>query len=703
MQIKHPITKFLTSAWCVLFGSTVSMSVVAADENTAGRLALEEIVVTARKHEESLQTFAGAATALSGDQLAANVISNLQDIRNLVPNLYLVEGLGGQSTTKIFIRGIGIDNPAVSFDSPVGIYVDGVYRARAFGSLADLYDIERIEFLRGPQGTLYGRNNSAGALRVITKLPLLDKAEAGGTVGFGTEGQLNANAYWSVPLSQDKAGLRFSVATRSNDGFMTEVNSGRKFKKDDGISGRASFLYIPNERWTFVARGDFVSDDGTGSLASSIVPAFNPDNDIYTANLNLTPDNSLDIFGASIDLSRDGEHINFTSITAYRDIKQSLLGGDADGTPLSLLEGEVQNLDEYQFTEEAFFSSAYEPGGVDWTAGIFYFREENDVEQMFNVFPNVFGPATTQTFTQSTDSFSAYGEADWAVTERVTLTGGLRYTNESKDIVIESFNNDGSFGFNFADGISESRTTWKAVIDFEVSDDFFMYASAGTGFRSGGIGVNPAARNVGNIVGDVFGPETASSYEVGLKSRFLDGAVTLNTTYFYVDYQELQLAVAGAGGITVNTPDATVHGFEGELAANLFENLTLNLTIGTQNDDIKNSDLELKNTPDWQGRLGLTWVKSIGGAGDLTLSGDVSYTDDYFTVTANTIVVESHSLINAMARWDSQSGRWGLSVSGRNLSDKYYPISGFRIIPGLLDNQFPNYPRRYMVEVHIKY
>jgi len=246
-----------TTLFLLLSGITTT-SVLAADQadEDSNELVLEEVIVTARKREQSLQEYAGAITALSGDLFAENVINHMQDLRNMVPNLYLDEDLGGQSTVKIFIRGIGIDNPAVSFDSPVGIYVDGVYQARVFGSLTDLYDIERIEFLRGPQGTLYGRNNSAGALRVMTNKPVLDKVEAGATIGYGTESQVNLRGFWNMPIVEDSIGLRVSLTSNSNDGFMTETITGDRFKKDDRVTGRAALRFVPNDIWEINLRGD---------------------------------------------------------------------------------------------------------------------------------------------------------------------------------------------------------------------------------------------------------------------------------------------------------------------------------------------------------------------------------------------------------------------------------------------------------------
>ena len=687
-----------------LAGPTFAQDTAAGSEVTDH--GMEMIVVTARKREETLQEYAGAITAITADQLAAAQVVNMQDIRNLVPNLYLDEALGGQTTPKIFVRGIGIDNPNESFDSPVGIYVDGVYHARAFGALSDLYDVERVEFLRGPQGTLYGRNNSAGALRVITKPPSLEELEAGAMVGFGTESQVNASGFLGGPLKEDVLGARVAFGMRSNDGFMTEVNSGQKYKKDDLFSGRGSLLYRPSQGWEVVLRADMLQDRGAGTLGASTVPAFNTDDNIFTAELNNAPTSELDVWGTSVDVGFDSDNYSVHSITAYRKVDLKNAEGDADGTSLPLLEALVQELDEHQLTQEVFITSSFEPGNlrVDWTAGLFYMDEVNDSIQSFNVFPAVFGPATTQIINLETDAFAVYGEADFVLTDRLTLTAGVRYTDESKDMTMESFNNDGSFGFEFGEGISLDKTTWKAGFDYAVSDTFFLYATAGTGFRSGGIGVNPAARSTANVVNDVFGPETATSYEAGIRSSFLNNAIRLSAGYFYVEYEDLQLAVAGAGGITVNTPDATVHGLEAELNMYLADGLSIDVTLGTQTDEIKLSALELKNTPDWQARVGISYLLPLSSSvGELTIGADISRTDDYFASTANSIFVEGYPLVNALVQWEAPNGRWGLSVSGKNLTDELYPIHGFRIVPNLLDTFLPNQPRSWFASVQISY
>lgn len=666
----------------------------------------DEIIVTARKREESLQEYAGAITAITAESLQTNQINNLQDIRDLVPNLYIEEALGGATTPKIFVRGIGIDNPDSSFDSPVGIYIDGVYMARAFGALTDLYDIEQVEFLRGPQGTIYGRNNSAGALRVITKKPSLDTVEAGASIGFGTKSQFNAKGFISVPLVQDKLGFRASLNRRGNDGFMTDFVTGTKLKKDDLWTGRAALLYSANAQWDITARADFQDNSGVGSGASTVAPAFDVDGDIYTVHGQLIPLNQLTVVGTSIEANYSGSNFDFTSITAYRTIQMRNSGGDADGTPLSLLEGALQNMDENQFTQEAFITASSDASGmnVDWTAGVFYFHENIKDTRSFNVFPAIFGPASTQTIHQNIDAFAVYGEADFSVSDRLTLTAGGRFTTDSKDVDLLSLDNTRTTSFAVNEGIEVDKVTWKLVADYAVSDDLFLYASAGTGFRSGGVGFNPAARSAANIVNDIFGPEESLSFEAGFKKTFAGGRAQLNATYFYVEYTSLQLAAAGAGGIVVNTPDATNHGLEVELSAQLTDHLSLSGTLGTQFDEIKLSTNVLKNTPEFQGRVGLTYTNALpGNMGNITLAGDISYTTEYFVNTANTLLVGDHPLVNAMARWDAPEGNWGISITGKNITDEYYPTLGFKIIPGLLDNEFPNNPARWLAEIHVSY
>ncbi len=691
----------------LLMGSVAPIALAQSVEDETVARKLDPVTVTANRREEDITDYAGSISAISDKALEGAGVINMQDIKDLIPNLYLEEDLGGSTTPKIFVRGIGIDNPDVSFDSPVGVYIDGVYMARSFGSLVDMYDVERVEFLRGPQGTIYGRNNSAGALRVVTKSPDLEETEFGGSMAFGTEGQFNTMGYFSAPIVEGTLGARIAFGSRANDGFQTELSTGKKFKQDDITSARGTILYSPNDVWDVTLRADVMLNNGLGSGAASIVPAFDSDSDPYTftSNIAADADSRQKIWGTSLTVERAGDYADFTSITAYRNIDQNLTGGDADGSVLALLEGRIQNLNQFQLSQEAFFVGDALMGNeaFNWTAGAFYFTETNKVARSFTVFPGIFGPDTTQQARLETDAFAVYGEVEFEASEQLTFTLGARFTDEEKTVDIASFDPIPANNFQVADSLSEDRWTWKLAAEYDINDNVMIYGSASTGFRSGGIGLNPAARSAGNIISDTFGAETAMNYEGGVRATLFDGRAQVAATYFYVDYESLQLAAAGAGGITVATPDATVHGFEGELTALLTDDLTLVGTVGTMNDEVKDAIVELKNTPSWQGRLGLSYVAPVSVLnGGLTFSGDVSYRDDFFVNTANTVAIEGYTNTNASVRWDADNGHWGVSLSGRNLGDEYVPIHEFLIIPGLLDSQFPNHPRRWLLTFSVR-
>ena len=701
-------TRALCAALLMGSAAPIALAQAAGDASDAtDARKLDTVLVTANKREESLQDYAGSLTAISSEALDGAGVVNMQDIKDLVPNLYLEEDLGGATTPKIFVRGIGIDNPDVSFDSPVGVYVDGVYMARSFGSLVDMFDVERVEFLRGPQGTIYGRNNSAGALRIVTKQPDLEGAEFGGGLSIGTEGQINTQGYFSAPIVEGKLAGRVAFGSRTNDGFQTELSTGKKFKRDDVTSARAALLYSPNETWNVTARADVLLDRGAGSGAASIVPAFDPDGDPYrfTSNRAAAASSRLEAWGTSVEVTHESDWADFTSITAYRSIDQDLAGGDADGSVLSLLEGNVQNLNQYQISQEAFLvgDSLFGNQALGWTAGAYYFTESNKIARTFTVFPGLFGPDTTQNGRLETDALAVYGEVEFEATEQLRLTAGARFTDEEKTVELDSFDPIPANNFSASDSLTEDRWTWKIAAEYDINDNVMAYGSVSTGFRSGGIGLNPAARSTANVISDKFGPETAMNYEGGVRATLFDGRAQVAGTYFYVEYESLQLAAAGAGGITVATPDATVQGFEGELTALLTDNLTLVGTVGTMDDEVKDAVTVLKNTPEWQGRLGLNYtVPASILNGSVTLAGDVSYRDDYFVNTANTTSIDGYSTTNASVRWDSDNGHWGLALSGKNLGDEYYPIHEFRIIPGLLVSQFPNHPRRWLLTLTVR-
>ncbi|HET6629978.1 MAG TPA: TonB-dependent receptor [Woeseiaceae bacterium] len=665
---------------------------------------LDEIVVTAQKRTENLQDVPIAVTAITSDDLETHQIVNLQDIKSLVPNFTLDEALSSATTPKMFIRGLGVDNQVFSFDSPIGLYIDGVYMARVTGALVDLFDVERVEVLRGPQGTLYGRNSSVGAIRIITTPAPLDMSDLKADVTFGSRNQRNARLAWGVPLVQDTLGFRLSLDTRNNDGWQREVTTGRHAQAEDIQAMRASLRYAASDHLEMTFRGDYMRDHSAARVGSNF--RINPDNDLYT--FEESPEapnrNEVEPWGTSLTVDWDLGAANFTSITAYRELRYRN-AGDVDGSAaVRSFEVDRQDLDESQFTQEAFFSgTTLGRANVDWVAGAFYLTEQND----FFWALRIFAPPTTQVFDQRTDSFAPYVQATVPVTDKLSLTGGLRYSEETRDISVIQYLPDGTLntGFNFVGRQKAEKTNYRAAIDYQASEGLLLYASTGTGFRSGGF--NGSARDQDAVLSGSFGPEDAQTSEIGFKADLLDRRLRVNADYFYSQYENLQQAITRSDGtITTENVNANVRGFELEAQVVPVEGWVVSATLGTMQDEIEDSPLELKQTPSLQWRVGSTYSVPLEGRGTLRLGADVNYSADYFSDTNNSplLKVDSYTMVNANIAYISEDEHWTATLAGYNLTDVFYPIHGFDIAGGFISSVlFTNTPRRWGFTLQYRY
>lgn len=688
-------------------GLTTATRANAQSPSGASQVVLEEIVVTAQKRAQSIQKVPSAITAFTAADLENHQMINLQEIRGTVPNLYLQEALGSVTTPKASMRGIGVANQVFSFDTPIGFYVDGVYFARITGALVDLFDVERIEVLRGPQGTLFGRNSSVGNIRTFTKNPNLTDTEFKIGVGFGTENQMNAQLAFSVPLTEDKVGLRVSLSTRNNDGFQREVNTGRRAQAEDVNAGRATLHIVPNDSLEIFLRGDFMFDHSDTRIGSNF--RVNPDNDLFTfeetVDPAIPPTNEVDTFGFSGTINWSGPNFDVSSITAYRALNYRN-SNDVDGLEaVRSFEVDQQDLDEWQFSQEIYASGDHLGGlDVDWVAGVFYFHENNE----FTWALRIFAPPTTQFFDQDTDTTAVYAQATFPVNEKLSLTTGLRYTYEKKAIDVIQFMADGTLtpGFNFVDDITAKKVTWRAAAEYQVNDRALLYLSASTGFRSGGF--NGSARDVAAILDGSFGPEDSFSLEGGAKTEWMDGRLRLNAAYFYADYDNLQMAITQSDGtISTTNVSATVHGLEAELIALATEQLQLSATLGTQFDDIENSDDELPNTPDYQARIGAVYTHELSRSNGLfRIGADVSYTDESNNSSSNVLaaVVPGYAMANANITYRSPQGHWAFTLAGYNLTDEQVNIHTFDIAGGFISSvQFVNNPRRWLLSARYEF
>ncbi len=589
--------------------------------NQAPNSGLEEIVVTARRQAENLQ-----ATPVSVSALSANTIErlNIQDINRvaqLTPNVTLSQSSGTVSGVAAFIRGIGNQDPLLSLDTPIGIYLDGVYTGRvgAAGSF-DLVDLERIEVLRGPQGTLFGRNTTGGAISLITRQPL-DEARVQAKAGYGSFNE------WYTRISADTgeigaSGLKATVAYlhRERDGIVNNVVA-PKSRDPGAINNDAVWLKVTGDWGPLRAALTADYNDRRGVPLNFQIAALTPEAAAYygrspglggdtlavvrgdrvTRNRQeIHPGQHARIWGSALTLEYEfSRAFQLKSITSYREFKSSqatryaepnLLGevitsfapfatGVARVTPFSA----PQHVDQDQVSEE--FQVLGSTDTFKYVAGLYYFREtyrENN-PNFFTVLPPFTGSATAGLnlnpvldYNGSATSYAAFGQASYTppiLDKRMELTLGIRRTRDKKRISVRNFQFPGDPAPALAVGARNfNNTSYNATINFQWTDDVMTYARFGTGYRSGGFNARGG--------GQTFLPEEATTYEVGLKSEFFDRRLRFNAASFFTKYKDLQVAQFSQGQGFAENANAEYPGFEIEVQAAPVTGLTLDGSVG---------------------------------------------------------------------------------------------------------------------------
>lgn len=671
---------------------------VAAQDAPAGQEAttVDEIIVTARRRNERLQDVPVAVTALTDEVLQDLQATDIGDLQGAVPNLTL--HTGDASNAVVYIRGVGQVDSLAFADPGVGIYVDDVYLGRAQGAFLSVYDVDRIEVLRGPQGTLYGRNTIGGAIKFVST-PLrselngrlegsigdYDLREARGTIGGALSETLLAKA-------------AFSYSAR--DGYADNAFDGGTDGDKNQIAGRLAFEWRPSDRASYRLNIDGSRDrpdrSRTPARATSVFGLYAPTlDDPFQVDADFNDLADLDTFGVSLTAEWGlSDALTLKSITAYRtmDYASHL---DLDATPLPFF-GIYDDEEQSQFSQE--LQLAYDGGGrLNWVAGLFYFGEED------STFAGLFGPAITVVTAELNDydntSLAAYGQGSYDLTDRLTLTAGLRYTYEEKDffrtqdliIGATTVPERGDTGFNLV--TLNQSSDWSSLspkigLDYRINPDVMAYVSASRGFKSGGFdgrAATPAAAVP-------YDPETLWAYEIGVKSSLFDRRVTANVAAFWNDYTDLQLSsfvadpngVGGFGALFTNAGAATIRGVEIEVLARPIEALSINATlsyldgqydeyIGPGGLDISDQR-ELVNAPEWAWRLGATYDFDLGAQGTLRVGADASYrSKTYPTVSSSEVVAQdAYTLVDAFVRWQAPDDRLFAELGGKNLTDERY-------------------------------
>jgi len=685
---------------CSLIGLSLPMQTTIAEEASI----LDEMTVTARRKAENLQETPVSITALGTANLERIQATDLGDIQNSVPGLTL--HVGDASNAVIYIRGVGQIDSLAFADPGVGVYVDDVYLGRAQGSFIDVYDVERIEVLRGPQGTLYGRNTIGGAVKFVSKVPdgeFAGKLEAAG----GNYDQLRLKGSVNIPLQEDSLFMKAAVSYNGRDGYATNSVTGEDDGDKETLSWRVAFRALLSDDLTFDLSVDQSEDDSDTSRTpnrETVVFGVAASDEPFEVDADFNDLNRLKTFGVSAKLNYDvNEQLSLKSITAYREMNYDThLDLDATDQPFF---GVFVDEDQDQFTQE--LQAIYEAdSGWSFVGGLYYLRE-NDVTMS-----GIFGPAiafiSNSINDQTNTSWAAYGQADIPLSEQLTLTAGIRYTHEKKEFmrIQEFFGADTPLVPPIGEGLRATdvtvEETWDDVspkigLDYQVNEDHLIYASVSKGFKSGGFDgrSNSAAEAV------PFEPEKLWAYEIGSKSTLADGKATLNVAAFYSDYTNLQLSsfvaddMGAFSALFTNAGAASFKGVEIELAARPVPslNLTGSVTfidaqydeyIGPGGADISDQRTPV-NTPEWTLFFAADYTIDLNDGSSILLHGDASYRSKVFpTVSSSEILAQDgYALLNAQVTYQSADGMWDVFAGVKNITDKRYRSHGFDLSDSL--------------------
>lgn len=728
----------ISSAVCA-FGAVAVIDTVDAEENNnRGFYALEEVVVTARKREESLQDAPISITAFSGEGLEQRNITGLADISQITPNLVFNSSApisGSSATASVFIRGIGQNDYTLVTEPGVGIYVDGVYIARSVGGALDLVDVERIEVLRGPQGTLFGRNTIGGAISITSKKPA---EELGGKVQLtlGDDDLIDFKGKLDLPIS-DTLLSSIAISSRQRDGFVKNVQNGLDLGDDDSLSGRVALRWLPSDTVSidFSVDGTKERENGAASYAvaaDGLSPLGAANNVVFLAALGCAPPpgpiansncfnsqwvtngkrisngthpqySDLDIWGAGLTVEWElSDSLTFKSITSYRDL-DSAFSQDADNSPVQQ-DHITHEYEQDQFSQEFQLLGSFLDDRLKTVLGLYYFEEEGEDLNIVS-FPVVL---LNSGGSVDNESKAIFGQLTYDITDALSVTLGLRYTEDEKVFLPDQFVLDPRLsgapppaGFGYVPGtrmlpLEEVPTDIDEItpmlnLSYDISDTAMLYFTYSEGYKSGGYDQRVFPRTA-DFKAPSFDPEFVDSYELGFKYNSGDNRFRANGALFFMDYSDLQIAVVNENidVVTRNAGEAEIKGLELELAFIPADNWMLEASVGYTDAEYTklspgavaaglSKSNDLVNTPELSISAAISYTQPFDSGASLAFRLDGSHRSEVFFDITNTDVIaqDDVDLVNFSVNFQS-AGAWSLGVGVTNLGDEDYHVNAFQ-------------------------
>lgn len=657
----------------------------------AGAGEIDDIVVTARRRQENSQSTPLAVTALSGNSLQNAGADSTPEVFALVPNASFGGGIGGDLQGLVSIRGISSLVRIIGVESGLGFYVDGVFMGRPENFNQDLIDIERVEVLRGPQGALYGRNTIAGAVNIITTTPG-DAAQANGEVQLGNYDLRRVRGLVSGPLIADRAFGKLAFGHVSRGGFVRHASGGQDLDTLDLTTLRGQLRLTPSPGVELLIAADALIDRGEPAFFETADVAMVDDPTEatpFTTNQDQPNHLDRDIYGASVTANIGG----FTSITSYRSSSFDAALDD-DKTPFRFLVDFFAD-DVSLFTQELRYARQI-GDHLNLMGGLYYLRQEADSFRPFAVGDFLTGmpgfePPITQTSSVDTESYAAFFSGDWSINDRLTASIGGRYTHEEKEA---RYIQEDTFGLlfpniDFSGSTSDDDFSPTLSLSYRFPERTYFYLRYARGFKSAGFNTDFAA-SAENLT---VTPETAVTYEAGVRMDLFSHRLRLNATMFQTDYRDLQVSqISGAGVVLRNAAHATISGAEFEAAAILGEHLRMDASIGfldAHYDDFPGCPApsaappaEIRENcrgnrtvfaPEWTGALGMEWTTPAPAfGGDWVVRGDWRYQSEVFFEPQNTrrLSGDARNVVNLRA--GVRTGAWDFSIWAENAGDETY-------------------------------
>ena len=690
---------------------------------------IEEVIVTARRREESLQEIPLAVTVYSGVALEEQGVIDITELGKTTPNVNLEVSRATSSTLTAHIRGIGQQDPLAGFEGGVGIYVDDVYLARPQGAVFDVYDVERIEVLRGPQGTLYGKNTIGGAIKYVTR-GLSDVPEGSFKLSYGSYNQFDMLLKGSTGVS-DNFRIGGSIASFQRDGFGKNLFTGGEHYDKDLVAARFSFEWDVSDSVLVKFSADYSDDNSAPKSGHRLIPGglngdpvldnvFDTRAGIETlGSSNAGLNSNVTQGGATLSINWDiNDKWSLKSITSKRkDDSESLI--DFDSLPSNDFDAPVIYEND-QFSQEFQFTYAGESS--DGVIGLYYL-DSNAFDAFDVVLGNLVPPSGLTAFTlgdYDSKTTALYGDFSFDLNDQWQLSIGGRYTQDERDVLVqrETFLGLGSPYFGNTDAISitvpldglvptftgnrkDNAFTARASISYSPVDEHNFYATYSEGFKGGGF--DPRGAYQFEDVQKGYAPEEVSSFELGAKSVWNDGAITTNIAVFFMDFTDIQIPGSIAidtdgdgvddsfAGTTTNAGKADIWGLEFESTAHLSDSLSAKAAIGYINADYVewivngidvSDDRVFQNTPEWTASFSLRneWNMNLFSRnGSLVWTGTVSYQDDVvqFEIPEPLLDQKAYSLFDMSFVWTSSDDKYSLGLHGKNLGDKEYKVASY--------------------------